>query len=197
MIQYSTVHRTNDMGDIVTQAGSTAYLLIYSGSAPANCATAASGTLLASLPMSSTIGTVSAGVLTMSAITSEAAAASGTPGYWRICTSSAGTTCVAQGNVYQTSTLATSAATASGNVLTFAATSPIVAGQTASGTNIPAGTYVLGVTSTTITLSQNVTSTGVAIGATITFGGDLSFPGAFSSGTNVSVTSFTDTANGA
>ena len=98
-IQYSTTHRTNDVADIATQAGSTAYLLIYSGSPPANCATAASGTLLASLPMSNPIGTASSGVLTMSAITSEAAAATGTAGYWRICTSSAGTTCVAQGTV--------------------------------------------------------------------------------------------------
>ncbi len=98
-IQYSTTHRNDCMTDIVTLAGSTAYLLIYSGSPPANCATAASGTLLASLPMSATIGTVSSGVLTMSAITSEAAAATGTAGYWRICTSSAGTTVVAQGTV--------------------------------------------------------------------------------------------------
>ena len=55
--------------------------------------------LFDSLQMSATIGTVSSGVLTMSAITSEAAAATGTAGYWRICTSSAGTTCVAQGTV--------------------------------------------------------------------------------------------------
>ena len=98
-LQWSTTHRTNDMYDVVTQAGSTAYLLIYSGSPPASCADAATGTLLASLPMSATIGTVSSGVLTMSTITSAAAAATGTAGYWRICTSSAGTTCVAQGLV--------------------------------------------------------------------------------------------------
>ena len=98
-IQYSTTHRTNNVADISTQAGTTAYLLIYSGAAPANCAAIASGTLLASLPMSNPIGTTLSGVLTMSAITSEAAAATGTAGYWRICTSSAGTTCVAQGTV--------------------------------------------------------------------------------------------------
>ena len=98
-IQYNATHRNNDMTDIVTQAGTTAYLLIYSGSVPANCAASATGTLLASLPMSNPIGTTSSGVLTMSAITSEAASATGTAGYWRICTSSAGTTCVAQGTV--------------------------------------------------------------------------------------------------
>ncbi len=98
-IQYSTTHRTNNMADISTQAGTTAYVLIYTGSPPANCATAASGTLLASLAMSNPIGSASGGVLTMSTITSATAAATGTAGYWRICTSSAGTTCVAQGTV--------------------------------------------------------------------------------------------------
>ena len=197
-IQYSTTHRTNNVADISTQAGTTAYLLIYTGAAPANCAASATGTLLASLPMSIPIGTTSSGVLTMSAITSEAASATGTAGYWRICTSSAGTTCIAQGNIYATSTLTTSAATASGNILTFSATSPIVAGQTVSGTNIPAGTYALDVTSTTVTLNNNVTGSGVASGATITFGGDISFPStSFTSGETISVSSFTITANGA
>ncbi len=98
-IQYSTTHRTNNVTDISTQAGATAYLLIYTGAAPANCGTAASGTLLASLPMSNPIGSVSAGLLTMSAITSAAAAATGTAGYWRIATTSGGTTVIAQGSV--------------------------------------------------------------------------------------------------
>lgn len=98
-IQYSTTHRTNNVTDISTQAGATAFLLIYTGAAPANCGTAASGTLLASLPCSNPIGSVTTGVLTFSAITSAAAAATGTAGYWRLCTSSAGTTVIAQGTV--------------------------------------------------------------------------------------------------
>lgn len=98
-IQYSVTQQTDNVGNIATLAGTTAYLLIYSGSAPAHCSTAASGTLLASLPMSNPIGTATSGVLTMSAITSEATGAAGTAGYWRICTSSAGTTVVAQGTV--------------------------------------------------------------------------------------------------
>ncbi len=197
MLQVNATVQTDNVTDIVTVASTTAYLLIYTGAVPASCATAASGTLLASLPMSNPIGTVSGPTLTMSTITAEAASATGTAGYWRICTSSAGTTCVAQGNVYATSTLTTSAATASGNVLTFTATGSIVAGQTVSGTNIPTNTYVLDVTSTTITLNQNVTSTGVASGATITFGGDMSIPNtSISSGTTVSVSSFTISAGG-
>ena len=197
MLQVNTTVQTDNVTDIVTVASTTAYLLIYTGAVPANCAAAATGTLLASLPMSNPIGTVSGAVLTMSAITAEAAAATGTAGYWRICTSSAGTTCVAQGNVYATSTLTTSATTASGNVLTFSATGSIVAGQTVSGTNIPTNTYVLDVTSTTVTLNQNVTGSGVASGATITFGGDMSIPNtSISSGTTVSVSSFTISAGG-
>lgn len=98
-IQYSVTHQTNNVTDIVTLASTTAYLLIYTGSPPAHCSTAASGTLLASLPMSNPIGTVTTGVLTMSAITSEATGNSGTAGYWRICTASNGTTVIAQGTV--------------------------------------------------------------------------------------------------
>jgi hypothetical protein len=98
-LQYSTTHRTNAMTDISTQAGGTAYLLIYSGSAPSNCAASATGTLLASLPCSATFGSAASGVLTANSITSANAGATGTAGYWRLCTTSAGTTCVAQGTV--------------------------------------------------------------------------------------------------
>lgn len=97
-IQYSTTHRNNNMADITTQLSTTAFLLLYSGSAPANCGTAASGTLLCSLPCTNPFGAApSAGVLTASTITTTNAAATGTAGYWRLCTSSAGTTVVAQG----------------------------------------------------------------------------------------------------
>lgn len=96
-LQYSTTHRTNAMQDIVTQAGATSHILIYTGTPPANCATAATGTLLATLPCSATFGTVTNGVLTAGAITSATAAGTGTAGYWRLCTSSAGTTVVSQG----------------------------------------------------------------------------------------------------
>ena len=97
-LQYTTTHRTNAMNDLVTAAGATSYLLLYTGTA-ANVAAAASGTLVASLPCSATFGTVSSGVLTANAITNATAAASGTAIQWRLCTSSAGTTCVAQGTV--------------------------------------------------------------------------------------------------
>lgn len=199
-IQYSTTHRNNNMADVTTQLSTTPFLLIYTGSAPANCGTAASGTLLATLACSNPFGAApSGGVLTASAITSAAAATNGTAGYWRLCTSSAGTTVIAQGNVYPTSTLVTSASTTSGNLLTFASGGGAISvGQTVSGTNIPAGTYVLASTATQITMNQNVTGT-VASSATITFGGDLTFTGGvvFTTGETISVSSFTVTATGA
>ena len=90
-LQYSTAHRTNNVTDIVTALGATGYLLVYTGTVPATCAKAATGTLLASLPLSATAGTVTTGVLTFNAITSAAAAAAGTAGYFRLATSAAGT----------------------------------------------------------------------------------------------------------
>jgi hypothetical protein len=96
-LQYSTTHRTTCMSDLITALGATSCLLIYTGAAPSNVATAASGTLLATLTCSATFGVSASGVLTANAITSVAAAATGTAGYWRLCTSSAGTTCIIQG----------------------------------------------------------------------------------------------------
>ena len=199
MIQYDSTHRTNSMTDLVTRAGATAFLLLYTAAA-ANPAAAAAGTLLASLACSSTFGTVASGVLTANAITAAIAAASGTALQWRLCTSSAGTTCIAQGNVYSQSTAVTNAASAAGiATLSFASAPSVVNGQTVTGTNIPPGTYVIaGGGTTTLTLSNAIATGGVSSGATITFGGDVSFNSAvFSSGQNVSVSSFVLTASGA
>jgi hypothetical protein len=198
-VQYSVTHQNDNMNDITTLAGTTAFLLIYSGAVPASCATGATGTLLASLPMSNPIaGAASAGVLTMSAITSAAAGNSGTAGYWRICTSSAGTTVIAQGTIYQTTTLTTNSATAAdGNVLNFASTTGVVAGMTISGTGVPANTTVLAVGGTTVTMSTT-TPGGVSNTTTITFGGDMSMNSTtITSPQTVAVSSMTITANGA
>lgn len=75
--------RTTMMGDIITSITGTSRLLIYTGSAPSKTASP-TGTLLATLTPSATFGTASGGVLTANAITSATAAASGTPGYYRI-----------------------------------------------------------------------------------------------------------------
>jgi hypothetical protein len=198
-VQYSVTHQNANVNEITTEASTTAYLLIYTGAAPASCGTASSGTLLASLPMSNPIAPgASAGVLTMSAITSAAAGNSGTAGYWRICTSSAGTTVVAQGTIYQTTTLVTSAPTAAnGNILTFTSTTGVVSGMTVSGTGILAGTVVDAVSGTTVTISLTSTA-GVSSSVTITFGGDMSMNSTtITAPQTVAVSSMTITANGA
>ena len=88
---------------ITTDAGTTAFLQIWTSvAAPAAHAFgAAGGTLLATLPMTNPIGPASsAGVLTLSAITTTAAVGSGTPGGYRICTATGdtdGTHVIAQG----------------------------------------------------------------------------------------------------
>jgi hypothetical protein len=93
-IQYSTTHRTNAMSDIATQVGATGVMKIFSGSAPANCGTADSGTLLATFACSATFGTASSGVLTVNAITNTTPASNvaGTAGYFRIYPASPTTT---------------------------------------------------------------------------------------------------------
>lgn len=94
-LQYTATHRSNAMTDLVTATGSTGYLLILTGAQPANVATVDSGTLLVALPLSSTAGTVSSGVLTFNAITTTAATAAGTAAHFLICTSSVTATCMA------------------------------------------------------------------------------------------------------
>jgi hypothetical protein len=95
VVQYTSTHRSNAMTDLVTAAGSTGFLMIVSGAQPATVATVDSGTVLASLPLSATAGTVSAGVLTFNAITSESASATGTAAHFLICTTSSTTNCEA------------------------------------------------------------------------------------------------------
>ena len=76
--------RTSMVGAISTSIGATSKIKIYSGTAPSKTA-APTGTLLSTLTPSATFGTSTTGVLTAGAITSDSsAAASGTPGYYRI-----------------------------------------------------------------------------------------------------------------
>jgi hypothetical protein len=76
--------RTTMVGAISTSITATSRIKIYTGSAPSKTASP-TGTLLSTLTPSATFGTSATGVLTASAITSDSsAAASGTPGYYRI-----------------------------------------------------------------------------------------------------------------
>ena len=84
-IRYSTTVITDRLTQLNTDIGINAILRIYSGAQPASVATAATGTLLVSLPCSATaFGAIATGVLTANAITTTAAAGSGTAGWFRV-----------------------------------------------------------------------------------------------------------------
>ncbi len=87
---------------IETTVGTSPLLRIYSGAQPANCAAAASGTLLAEMALPSDWATQASGVLTMSGTWQDASAnAAGTAGHYRLY-DTAGTNCHEQGSVTAT-----------------------------------------------------------------------------------------------
>lgn len=71
----------------VTQAGANAQFRLYAGSKPATPTTAPAGALLVTIPGAAALGTVANRTLTIPATAQVAAAAAGTPGFWRIATS--------------------------------------------------------------------------------------------------------------
>lgn len=91
-LQYSVTHRTNAMTQLATDVGSAGVLKIFTGSPPANCGTADSGTLLATLTEAGTLGTATSGVLTITATPNATAGNTGTAGYFRWYPSSPTTT---------------------------------------------------------------------------------------------------------
>ena len=72
---------------INTAIGTSGTLKLYTGAQPASPDSAATGTLLVTLPLSATAGVASGGVLTFNPITQTNAIADGTVGYGRFCTS--------------------------------------------------------------------------------------------------------------
>lgn len=81
-VKNSTLTQIRDAIDAGAGAG---YLQVRSGTIPADVATAVTGTLLGTLTFSDPCGTVSAGALTMSAITQDSSAdATGTATWARI-----------------------------------------------------------------------------------------------------------------
>lgn len=150
-------------------------LEIRSGAAPANCATADSGTLLGlgTLP-SDWLGAAASGAKALAgawSYTGQSGAAAGTaPGHFRLKKSGV---CHLQGTCGPAVALTTNGATAAnGNVLAFANTSGVLVGHNVSGTGIVPGTTVVAVTGTTVTLSHT-TLVGVGSGVAITFAPDL------------------------
>lgn len=95
-LQYSVTLRNNQLNQVESTVGTSGTLEIRSGAPPANCATADSGTLLATitLPSNWMADAASGSVSLAGSWTVASAAATGTAGHWRI---KAGATCHVQG----------------------------------------------------------------------------------------------------
>jgi hypothetical protein len=190
-IQMSAAARTARLDAFETTTGASPTLEIRSGAAPANCAAADSGTLLASMALPANwMNDASAGVKTLLGAWQDAAAdGTGTAGHFRI---KQGATCHMQGSVGANVAIATNALTAANsNVLNFASTTGVTVGQMISGTGIVPGSQVLALTATSVTMSLASTA-GVASAATITFSGDMTIDNAsIVTGQQVNVTAFT------
>lgn len=102
-LQYSVAVRNAQLDALETAIGTGAVLKIKSGSAPANCAAADSGTVLATLTLPSDwMAAASSGSKAKSGTWEDASAdATGTAAHWRLYASD-GTTCHAQGTVTAT-----------------------------------------------------------------------------------------------
>lgn len=100
--QLSTGVRNAELDAIETTIGTSAKLMIYTGSQPANCAAASTGTLLATLTLPSDwMATASGGTKAIAGTWTGQAGASGNAGYFRV-TDNAGTTCHIQGDITAT-----------------------------------------------------------------------------------------------
>jgi hypothetical protein len=95
-MQYGTVLRTNEVGQIQTTIGSSGHLKIFSGAQPANCAAADPSGLLADITLPATFLTSAAGATTIAGTWSVAASATGTAACFRMYDGSA--VCHIQGN---------------------------------------------------------------------------------------------------
>lgn len=102
-LQYSVAVRNARLDVIETTIGTSPVLTIRSGAAPASCAAADSGTVLATLTLPSDwMAAASGGSKSMLGTwTDNAADAAGTAGHWRL-KDSTGTTCHMQGTVTAT-----------------------------------------------------------------------------------------------
>lgn len=107
-LQYSTTLRNNMLNENTaitevwnTTIGASASLIVYTGAAPVNCGTPASGTTLVTITLNSApFGASSSETITLNGLTLSAnAAASGTAGYFRIVDGSA--VCHVQGTCGQ------------------------------------------------------------------------------------------------
>lgn len=101
-VNLSTAVRNAELDTIETTVGTAPQLLIYSGTKPTACSTAASGTLLATLTLPSDwMAAAASGSKAKTGTWSGTGSAAGTAGYFRIMDST-GTTCHLQGAITAT-----------------------------------------------------------------------------------------------
>lgn len=102
-LQYSNIVRTNKMGTIETTVGTAPLLEFYTGSLPANCAAAATGTLLAQTALPSDwLAAAANGAVSKTNTWTATGVAAGTIGYFRIVRSGSPNECDIQGDVTAT-----------------------------------------------------------------------------------------------
>lgn len=170
-MQFSVAARNAALNGIETTIGTAPKLRMFTGTRPANCAASSTGTMIVEMSLPSDwLENAADGVILKKGTWSGTSVAAGVVGYYRIF-DTAGTTCHEQGSVSQAVTIATSASTAAfGNLLTFASTSGVSVGFGVTGVGVSAGSTVVAVTSTTVTVSAAVGASGVSSGASIQFG---------------------------
>ena len=101
-LQYSTTLRNNQLGQVQSTIGTSPHMIIYTGSAPANCAAAATGTTLVDITLPSDwMNNPSSGSVTKLGTWTGTASGTGTAGYYRVYDSGI-TTCGIQGTVTAT-----------------------------------------------------------------------------------------------
>lgn len=98
-MQYSVAVRNARLESVETTIGTGPKLRLYTGAAPANCAAARSGTLLAELTLPGDwLANASGGTKVLTGTWTGTATNAGTAGHWAIM-DSAGTTCHMQGTL--------------------------------------------------------------------------------------------------
>lgn len=164
-LQFSTTLRNNRANQIASTIGASAYLQLFTGAPPANCAVADSGTLLCEIALPATwMGAAASGAIAKSGTWSGTAQAGGTAGYFRI-KDNAKTNTHLQGTVGQggaawapsTAYVLNQLANNNGNVyrVTTAGTSAGSGGPSGTGTSITDGTVVWTYVSAAADLSLN------------------------------------------
>lgn len=184
MFGFSTALRSALATAIVTEAGANAILRLYDGVRPATGG--AITNVLSEHNCSATLGTVSNGVLTFNAISSDTSANNTGTATWARLFKSDGTTLVMDMSA-GADVVTTASGTASQDTITVGSATGIVIGQYVSGTGIASGATVVDIQGTTVHVSKEHTG---AVSGNATFKSDISInPATITAGQTVNVTS--------